>query len=300
MSDRKASSNWMDKVLNLDRRIIYSIVFLCVFIPLIAPLGLPFKATPEVRGAYDTVESLNSGDTMLISCDYGPSSMPETHPMYLALLHHCFRNGIRPIIVTLVPYGPGLALQGLEEVLQSEDANGDKLYEGLEAGDDYVFLGYKAGGQAVMLGIGQSYIGQFPRDYENNDTAPMPIFRDCPSLSETGMIFDIASVGYPDFWIPYGSERAGIPIAIHSTAVSAPQYYPYYQAGQAVGLLGGMKGSAEYEKLLGYESIVGEVGSATKGLDAQTIVHVFIVLSIILVNIIYFMQRKAGFEGGQV
>jgi hypothetical protein len=73
--------------------------------------------------------------------------------------------------------------------------------------------------------------------------------------------------------------------------VSATQYYPYYQAHQFTGLAGGMKGSAEYEKLVGDKYGVPP-GDATKGMAAQSFVHLFIVLSIIIANICYFQWKK--------
>lgn len=285
-------------ILNLDRRIIYSIVMLCVAIPLIRPLGLPFRVTPEVRDGFELVESFKDGDVMVISCDYGPSAEAETHPMYVALLHQCFRKGIRPVILTLIPDGPGLANRGLEDVLAFKDPKtGEQPYKDFKSGDDYVFLGFKTGGQAIMLGIGQGFVGTFPTDYNGDETANMQIFKDAPKLADTKAVFDIASVGYPDFWIPYGTERAGIPFIVSCTAVSAPQYYPYYAAGQATGLIGGMKGAAEYETLVDMEAITGNDGPATKGLDAQSAVHVFIILAIIIANFFYVIDKRRPLGG---
>lgn len=53
-----------------------------------------------------------------------------------------------------------------------------------------------------------------------------------------------------------------------------------------------MKGSAEYEKLVGMEEILHRVPDATRGMAAQSFVHVFIVLSIILANVCYFIWIK--------
>ena len=54
---------------------------------------------------------------------------------------------------------------------------------------------------------------------------------------------------------------------------SAPEFYPYLQSGQLLGLLGGMAGAAEYEKL--------DRRARTrprKGMDAQSLAHLFIVV----------------------
>lgn len=280
-------------ILALDRRVIYTIVLLLVMLPMIWPLGLPISPTAEVRSAYNDIQNLEPGSAVLISCDYGPSSMPETHPMYIALLHQCFRRHLRPIIITLVPSGPGLASRGLRDVLQFTDAEGKQPYAGLVNGQDYAFLGYKPGGTAVMLGMGQSFTATFPTDYSGNPTQAMPLFREISALGDCSYIFDIAAVGYPELWVPYGSTRERVPMSVCCTAVSAAQYYPYLTAGQFRGLVGGMRGSAEYEKLVGMKEILGHIPDATRGMDSQSTVHIFLVLAIVVVNIFYFMENRA-------
>ena len=71
-----------------------------------------------------------------------------------------------------------------------------------------------------------------------------------------------------------------------ATAVMAPKFYAYVASGQYVGLLGGMKGAAEYELL------VGERGTAVTGMGAQSIVHLLIIAFVILGNIGFFVMRK--------
>jgi hypothetical protein len=287
-------------ILNLDRRVIYTIVFLCVLLPLLHPLELPFEPTQEVRDAYNDIENLEPGSTVLISCDFGPSTIPENYTMLEALLHQCFRRHLRVIALTLVPAGASLGSRGLREAAEFKDASGKLLYPYLEYGRDYVYLGYKPGGTAVMLSIGQSFTDAFPRDHENRSTRDMPIFREISSLGDCKYIFDIASVGYPEYWVSYASERENVPLSVNCTAVSAAQYYPYYASRQFRGLVGGMKGAAEYEKLVNMEAIIGRIPDATKGMDAQSAVHLFIVLAIIIANVFYFLQGRQDRREGEI
>ncbi|GEM_PF-172555 len=279
-------------ILNLDRRIIYFIVFLCVLIPLLHPLQLPFTPTQEVRDAFNDIEALEPGNVVMISCDFGPSTIPENYTMLQALLHQCFRKDLRVIALTLVPAGAALGSRGLREAAEFEDTQGNRLYPDLEYGRDYVYLGYKPGGTAVMLSIGQSFTDAFPRDHENRVTSDLPIFKEITALADCSYIFDVASVGYPEYWVSYASERENVPLSVNCTAVSAAQYYPYYASRQFRGLVGGMKGAAEYEDLVGMEAIIGRIPDATKGMDAQSAVHLFIVLAIIIANILYIRQGR--------
>jgi hypothetical protein len=73
------------------------------------------------------------------------------------------------------------------------------------------------------------------------------------------------------------------------TAVSTPEYYPYLQSGQLRGLLGGMAGAAEYE-LARHE----RQGAATRGMDAQSLAHLFVAICIVVGNLV---QRRRGAGG---
>jgi hypothetical protein len=51
-------------------------------------------------------------------------------------------------------------------------------------------------------------------------------------------------------------------------------------------MLGGMAGAAEYEVLR------GESGEATRGMDAQSLAHLFVALCIVLGNVVQWNRRK--------
>lgn len=287
-------------ILNLDRRFIYVAIFLCVLIPMLAPIGFQVKVTPEVQKGFDLIQGLPAGSPVLISVDFGPSAIPENYPVLVSVLHQCFRKKLRPILLSLIPDGRGMATKGLNEVLTAKGPDGELLYPDLQSGRDFSFLGYKSGNQAVMVGVGQSFSATFPTDSEGNATASQTLFQQVRSLKDIKVLVNTASVGMPETWLPYGAAKFGIPMVVSCTAVSTVQYYPYYGSGQFVGLLGGMKGAAEYEKLVDLAGITGKPGKATAGMDAQAVSHLFIVLAIVLANICFFIERRraAAIKGG--
>jgi len=121
----------MRAILDLDRRIIYVVVFVLVLTPLLYPLKLPITMTPEVQQAYQMVEDLKPGQAILISVDFGPSTAPECLPVYVSILHQCFRKKIKPIVMSLTPDGRGMAIRGLNMVTQGTDKDGKLLYPAL-------------------------------------------------------------------------------------------------------------------------------------------------------------------------
>jgi hypothetical protein len=276
---------WANRILNLDRRIIYLTVALCVFVPLIKPLSLPVVATPNVQGIFDAIEKLPEGSPVLISADFDAASKPELQPMLDAALAHCFAHKLKPVVMTLWLSGPRLIQQSVERQARTY---------GAVNGVDYAYLGYRPGNFAVVAGLVNSITGTFNSDYYNTPTASMPIFTSIHKLSDFQYIFNIAA-GSPGLeeWVVYGASPAHVDLGLSCTAVSATQYYPYLQAGQITGLANGMKGSAEYERLLRdhYTDLGLPPGDAMKGMDSQSLVHLFLVLAIIVANIAYFMTK---------
>ncbi|MDH5194274.1 MAG: hypothetical protein OEW32_11355, partial [Nitrospira sp.] len=100
-----------EKMLKIDRRIIFLMIGLCTLLPLLYPVGLPIKISAEVRGVYDHIESLPEGSVFFLSIDFDPASKPELYPQAIALLRHAFRKNLRVITLTLWVSGTGMADQ---------------------------------------------------------------------------------------------------------------------------------------------------------------------------------------------
>ncbi len=272
--------SWLEK---LDRRWLFLIVALLVLGPLLRPLGLPLTTSAPVKQFHDTVAGVPDGSIILLSCDYDPGAKPELVPMTKTALRQLWDKQCKLVITCLWNGGPGLIDATIEEVANEYRAKGVPL----EYGKDYVFLGYKAGNEAVMVLMGQGIANAFPRDHRGNVTRSLPLMTKVRDYSTFPLLVNI-SAGYPGTkeWVQQVNTRFQLPMVSGCTAVSAPEYYAYLQAGQLSGLLGGMAGAAEYEK------IREEKGSATKGMDAQSLAHIFIALCIIMGNVV--MWTKGG------
>lgn len=270
--------NIIEKFLHIDRRYIFILVAVGVIVPLLFPLGLAVTTSPPVENVYNEIESLKPGTPVLVSVDYDPSTQPELSPMTTAILRHCFARDLPVIITVLHPGGPGLALEISDRI--SKEA-------GAVYGEDYVFLGYKVGPSPVILSIGQDFHVSFPADYFNTPIDELPLMKDVKNYNDIGLVVTLSGSTYPDVWVAYAHERYGQKVAAGVTAVMAADYYPYLQTGQLVGLLGGLKGAAEYEKL------INRPDDGLKGMDAQTIVHLLIVVFIVLGNVAYILVQRA-------
>jgi len=269
----------LEGLARLDRRWIFLLMGTLVMGPLVFPLALPLFVSPPVKGFAEAIDKVPKGSTVLMSCDYDPASKPELVPMTRTALRQLWDRDCKIVITVLWDGGPGL----VEGVMREEAAR----YPAKHYGVDYVNLGYKEGREAVMVAMGQGIVHAFPRDYGGHDTAKLPIMATARDYSSFPLIVNI-SAGYPGTkeWVQQVQARFHVPLISGCTAVSAPEYYPYLQSGQLLGLLGGMAGAAEYEKLR------GEKGTATRGMDAQSMAHVFVAIMIVLGNVVQWSRRR--------
>jgi len=286
----------VQKLLNIDRRIIYLLVAIGALIPIIRPIGLPVVPTEPVQGLFDELEGLEAGDAVIISYDYGPSSEPELNPMADAIMRHCFTKDLRVMIVAIFPLGGvNMAIKELEKIVAE--------YPDLVYGDDYVNLGYKDGGQAPMKAMAVSIKEVFPTDVDGTSTDGMPIVEDVRNYDDVELVISLATGIIGEWWADLVNAQFDVPVAIGCTAVSAPKYYAFFRSKQMVAVLGGLRGAAEYEELVKreypeiaaiYEKPEEMVISATTGMDVQSIVHVIIIAFIIFGNVMFFASKKKG------
>lgn len=267
----------LNKIINSDRRIIFIFVALAVTIPTLLKPRLPVSVSAPTQNVYDDIAALPSGAIVLISFDYGPSSMPEPTAIAEAVLRHCFTKGVKVIGMTLEIEGVPLADATLKEIAEEK---------GVIEGEDYVYLGFRPGGAAVILGMGFDITSVFKTDNAGNPVADIPLMQRITNYSEIDLMIVLASGDTTETWIIYAHTKYGLKIAAGTTAVITTQLYPYLQTGQLVGLLNGYRGAAEYEIL------TGELAKGTIGINNATAVHLLIIGLVILGNIGYFIQHR--------
>ncbi|HIB61373.1 MAG TPA: hypothetical protein EYO52_06975 [Candidatus Marinimicrobia bacterium] len=275
----KALADFILKIGQVDRRWIFLLLAIVVFIPILIPIGMPIRATVTTKVVYDAIESLPPNSKVLVSVEYSPSTKPENHPMTISVLRHLFKNDHKVFVTCLWPDGQFMAQDALKQVADEEFG---KVY-----GKDYVFLGFRPGNEAVVKGIVSNIRKLYTVDVYQTKIDEIPLMEGVNKFSDFAFLFS-ASAGYPGTieWVQYAADPTGIPMSSGVTSIQVNEVMPYVQSGQIIGVLAGMPGAAEYEALL------GQKGSATSGMDAQSIAHLVIVLFIILGNAAFFIERQ--------
>ena len=258
---------------------------LLVVVPLLTGFHIaPVLPGSRAKGFYDAIERVPAGSTVLLAGDYDPGTIAENYPMHLAAVRHLMARNIKIVAVELYPGGPPLADRVLH--IAGEEFHKRESY-------DYVNLGFKSGNEVVMSQMGSSIPRTFPTDRRGVPVSQIPVMKGVENFSQIALLVSI-SAGFPGTkeWVQQVVSRYHVPMVAGVTAVSAPEYYPYLQAGQLQGLLGGMAGAAEYEVLVKHPAL------ATRGMDAQSLVHVFIAFMILLGNLAALPQRSAERKQG--
>lgn len=320
MSDDSNKSFW-EKLLNIDRRWIFLMIGLTVVIPFLFRMGLPVTTTEEVESIFDFMNELDGSSAIFVAFDYQPGTMAENHPMAVAVMRHAFARNVGVFITANFPLGQALGSEALASLTDTREPGNfervawedwaDYRYEGItrpeleeawEAdheltdgakgwvfeGIDYAFLGYAPVFAMVILGMGSSIATQYPNDVYGNPLSEMPILRNHKSGREVDLAVSLSGSSACTWWITYGRESYGIPVAFGVTAVMATDYYPYIQSGQIIGQMGGLRGAAEYEVLLMDSGYAIETGAAFRGMDVQSLAHIVIILFVVFGNVAYF------------
>ncbi|MCK4224669.1 MAG: hypothetical protein KAX39_05775 [candidate division Zixibacteria bacterium] len=268
----------------MSRQLIFILIALSVAIPLVIKIGLPNEVTSEVMQVYEEIDRLDSGSVVLISFDHEASSLPEVKPMALAILRHCFAKKLKVIGLALLAEGMSIGDQILRETADEYE----RLY-----GKDYVFLGFRPQYQAAMLGMGEDITRVFPEDYNNTPLLQIPMMKKIKNYEEISLIISVTDGDMPTWWVDYAVSRYHKRLAVATTAVMATSFYPFLSAGQMVGLLGGLKGAAEYEIL------IKKPGMGQRGMDAQSACHLMIILLVIAGNVAYFLKGSSTVHSRQ-
>jgi hypothetical protein len=281
--------SFFDTIKNIDRRIIFLFIAFSVIVPLLFNVVFPEKLSPIVGKIFDKIESLPEGSRVLISLDYDPSSAPEQQPMVDAIIYHCCARNLRLYIMALWPPGQNIASTTIERIIVKHFP--EKVH-----GEDYVHLGYKAGNEGLINVIITDMKKMYTTDAAGTVIDSIPAMRDVRNLKNMDLIVAFGG-GKPGLkeWILFAGDPGNIPVAGGVTAVSAPLLYPYYP-NQMLGMMGGIKGAAEYEAEMSrhYEGFAQMKHPGLEMMGPQAVAHVVIMLFIIIGNITFFIDRKRG------
>jgi hypothetical protein len=282
----------------IDRRIPFLLMGLAVAIPILWPLPLTYRPSPLAQSAFDAIDRLPDGSKIVFSFDYDPASSGELQPMANALLYHCARK--RHKLYTMALWAPGktIASDTLAAFLPT-------YWPEARYGHDYVELGYQSGREGVIKIAATDLTQQFKTDVRGTPLAEIPMMRGVGNLQAMDLLITV-SAGFPGSkeWVQYlCTPFPRTKMVTGTTGVQSVSLYPYIP-NQIAGMLGAIKGAAEYEAIVNErypvnDGPVPQLGEGQRRMGPQLVAHLLMVALIALGNGIYFMQRRARRGGGR-
>ena len=277
---------------DLDRRWIFLSMFLAVAVPILLRVRFPEKPTKLVEDTFHVIDDLPEGSKVLLAWDFDPASAGELEPMATAFARHCCEKKHKMVFLALWPVGPQMIDDTIEKVIKTDFPN-------LVYGEDYVNLGFKPGNEGVIKVIVTDLRQLYSTDAKGTNVDKIPICRGVETIRDFDLIINV-SAGYPGIkeWVQYAATPYPDEVSLitGTTGVTAPQLYPYMPE-QLHGMLGAIKGAAEYEKL-----VLDEYGREGKNeekyqeglrrMGPQLVAHILMILLIIAGNVVYFVGKR--------
>jgi hypothetical protein len=282
----------LDFLATIDRRIIYLVLAVVVILPLVFPSPQSVRVMTPTHKLYQAVDAIPEEKILMIDFDYDPQTQPELEPMAIALLRHAFKRRIKVAVLSLYVQPLGLAKAALDQVTEEYNSIATNQADSIIYGRDYVFLGWQPPPIIPLLGMGVSIKGVYPTDYYGNQTDTLPMMRRVRNFNNVGILVSLSGASAPLWWVSYSQTRYGVAVGAGITAVSASDFYPYFQTGQFSGLMIGMKGGAEYEELVETELDITLRRKASEALGSLNAAHITIILFIIIGNVGYILRRR--------
>lgn len=271
----------MEKLMKIDRRIIYIIGAAIVFVTMLYPLGLPIAVSPLTQTTYDGINNLPDGSLVIISPMYDPGAMGELNPMFTAFFYHAVERGYKIVVVNCN------WVQGPQIVDPIATAIAEEY--GYVYGQDWINLGSKPGGGIWMQSAVSDLWEAALTDFNNQPVSSFAIMQEVPKITaeyvDAILVLDCGTPGAPE-WLTYVTQSEGIPLFVGEIQMSVPENMPYVQSGQFAGMIAGARGAAEYEQLIGHP------GAAIKSQDTMSAIALMVTLFIILGNIGHLTRKK--------
>ncbi|MCS6776167.1 MAG: hypothetical protein RMJ43_01320 [Chloroherpetonaceae bacterium] len=267
----------------VDRRFLYALLMLVVVTPFFINFQLPARVSTATRRLYDTIESLPEGSFVLLGVDWGAGTRGESRPHTEALIHHLMRKRLRFALLAFDPQGKKLA-QNIALRLQEQ--------YGYREGVHWVNFGYKVDQENYLKAFGPDIIGTVKQDIHGNPLGQLEVMKGIKNANDIALLLDVTGSSTYETYIQFLQGPYKLKMGLGTTSVMAPEAFNRLDAGQLVGLIPGLAGATEYERLLGIP------GKGTRATNSSNAAHLLVITFILLGNLAMVMERRLRAQGG--
>ena len=302
-------SSFFERLQHIDRRWIYLVLAAVLIVSLI--IGKP--ETPivldTVQHLYDAVDAApagpGDGKIILLETTFAANTLGESGLQTRAIVRHMMLSHKRFAVMAVDQQGAKLGPAIVNELAP---------YYGYEYGKDWISFGLQLGVTPFYKSFPKDIVGTVKTDSINHKPlGEYPIMRGINTIKEIPLLLEITASASVFLWLqlvqPATTPR--LQIGYGCTGVMAAEAYPYLDSGQMVGMAPGLKGAADYEKMVDaleakavaskeiekpYDpktsSLSGMGQSARQLMFTQNNAHLVVIVFIILGNIGMLLARR--------
>ena len=161
-------------------------------------------------------------------------------------------------------------------------------------GSDYVILPFLPGQDTAIASLASDFCGTFPEDAYGNPVGEMKALGGVAAIQDFALLVDFNTGDTAIYYVQHAEPR-GVKVVAGASGVTVPYLTPYLGTGQLAGLIGGLRGAAEYE------TAVGAPGQALAAMDAQSLSHAAILTLMAVGNgaHLWMKRQSTRLNGGE-
>lgn len=243
---------FFDKLQAVDRRILYSILFVFLSVPLFFTISFPVDPDPSSKDFYATLHAVPEGKTVFVQSDWTNSTRGENGGHLEAILRVLMSRKQKFVIFSLAdPQAPQVFRDVLRRI--NEERKGQNLPT-YSPWNDYVDLGFFANAEGTTVSIGNDVKKLFGSRRIKDDKGvernvfESPVMNPITKIGDAGLLLIVTASNTIDYTVQRLSGK--VDLACACTGVIGPSALVFYQSGQLKGVAVGLKGVYDVEYMM--------------------------------------------------
>jgi len=235
-------------------QIIWALCLVGMFIPLVAPLGLPVVLSEPVKDYYNNIVGLPEGSVIAVSFGASASLLDEQEAQFLATWKTVFQQGHKVIFYCTTEDSPIVLRNELQVVVPES--------YGYTYGEDYVILPFSPLAEAGETAFAQNIRSIYTTDIQGTSLDAIPLMEDINDQSGIDLlIFQYTACTSIEWVVRQWVVPFNKPVIATTLGCCGPMAAPYYPT-QVQGFLSGSGAGTELEVVSGNPGPGAAMGDA--------------------------------------
>jgi hypothetical protein len=275
-----------EKLANIPRVITYSLIAIVITLPIVFSLAPPpLESSDFVVDAFNKVETLQSGDLVIVAIDMPPAASDEMNTWRVVMAHIFSKPGVKCVFVSVNQEAAVLATEFfITSLVTGIPEIADKVY-----GEDWIELGFLPGDASTVALLAKSFRSVTEVDRFGNSFDDLPMIGPGNDLNHDNFTM-LVHVAWTFAWVDqwrwaYEPYMYSLTVTEMAGFASLPGTIA---GGQHDSGVPGIIGGSMYEQLWGKPGTVSAASICI--FSANTLLLIFVIIG----NVAYLMMRSKG------